>query len=371
MAPLSVRVIDPEEHLRHISTLDSVSFLQTPAWAAVKAEWRGESVGWFDGDDLVGSGLILYRQAPKIKRSFAYMPEGPAIDWTAADLEDWLAPLGAHAKARGAFALRIGPRVELRRWDAATIKDAIADENITTLPDVPPDAEDAAYTHVPAALERAGWRRAASGGGFAPGQPAFNFHVPLTDRDEDALLAQMNQQWRRNIRKSAKAGVEVSTGSRDDLEAFHVIYRETAERDGFTPRPLHYFTRMWDALRGEAEERIELYLARHEGDLVAATIVVRVGDHVWYSYGASTSAKREVQGSNAVQWEMLRDAHARGARVYDMRGITETVDANDPHVGLIRFKTGTGGYAVEYAGEWDLPLNRMLYRAFLAYLKRR
>ena len=44
--------------------------------------------------------------------------------------------------------------------------------------------------------------------------------------------------------------------------------------------------------------------------------------------------------------------------VYDLRGITDTLDADDPHVGLIQFKVGTGGEAVEYAGEWDLPLNR-------------
>ena len=32
---------------------------------------------------------------------------------------------------------------------------------------------------------------------------------------------------------------------------------------------------------------------------------------------------------------------------------------------------GTGGEAVEYAGEWDLPLSRAIYTAFQLYLKRR
>jgi hypothetical protein len=30
----------------------------------------------------------------------------------------------------------------------------------------------------------------------------------------------------------------------------------------------------------------------------------------------------------------------------------------------MQFKVGTGGQAVEYLGEWDLPLNRTLYKAF-------
>ena len=118
----------------------------------------------------------------------------------------------------------------------------------------------------------------------------------------------------------------------------------------------------------EDPDRIRLYLAEHEGDLVAATTMVRVGEHAWYSYGASSTAKREVRGSNAVQWPMLRDAKAAGATVYDLRGITDTLAEDDPHFGLIQFKLGTGGEAVEYLGEWDLPLNKVLFKAFDLYM---
>ena len=121
----------------------------------------------------------------------------------------------------------------------------------------------------------------------------------------------------------------------------------------------------------EDADRIRLYLAYHERDLVAATTWVRVGGHAWYSYGASSNAKREVRGSNAIQWQMIRDARAAGAAVYDLRGITEGLAADDPHLGLIQFKVGTGGEAVEYLGEWDLPLNRVIYAAFDRYLRRR
>jgi vancomycin resistance protein VanK len=181
----------------------------------------------------------------------------------------------------------------------------------------------------------------------------------------------MNQQWRRTIKKAARAGVEVTAGTVDDLPAFHALYAHTAERDHFTPRPLSYFRTMFDALGAEEPDRIRLHLAHHEGDLVAATIGIRVGSHAWYSYGASSSDKREVRGSNAVQWQMIRDAIAAGAEVYDLRGITDTLASDDPHLGLIQFKVGTGGQAVEYAGEWDLPVNRAIYKAFQLYLARR
>jgi lipid II:glycine glycyltransferase (peptidoglycan interpeptide bridge formation enzyme) len=68
---------------------------------------------------------------------------------------------------------------------------------------------------------------------------------------------------------------------------------------------------------------------------------------------------------------MMRDALATGATVYDLRGITDTLDPDDAHAGLIQFKVGTGGEAVEHAGEWDLPLRPLLYRAFQLAMERR
>ena len=59
------------------------------------------------------------------------------------------------------------------------------------------------------------------------------------------------------------------------------------------------------------------------------------------------------------------------AEIYNLRGITDTLTSDDAHVGLIQFKVGTGGEAVEYAGEWDLPLNRPIYKAFQLYLRKR
>ncbi|HYG92073.1 MAG TPA: peptidoglycan bridge formation glycyltransferase FemA/FemB family protein [Nocardioides sp.] len=373
----SVRVISPSEHRDHLGSLPSASFLQTPAWGQVKNEWRSESLGWFDdAGTQVGSALVLYRRLPKLDRSLAYLPEGPVVDWSSDRLGEWLDPMVRHLKQQGAFAVRIGPPVVTRRWTAAQVKEGIAEESVRRLGQIAPAERPASGARVVAQLRELGWRHQGAEGGFAAGQPQFVFQVPLRDesgaqRDESAVLKGMNQLWRRNIKRADKEGVEVARGSREDLKAFHDLYAHTAERDHFTPRPLRYFETMHDALSAEAPERITLWLARHQGDLVAATIAIRVGEHAWYSYGASSTEKREVRGSNAVQWAMIRDAIAAGAAVYDLRGITDTLDSDDPHVGLIQFKVGTGGEAVEYAGEWDLPINRVLYKAFELYLKRR
>ncbi|MFH8530417.1 lipid II:glycine glycyltransferase FemX [Streptomyces tendae] len=400
----TVRPISAAEHLAFVRAQRSVSFLQTPAWGRVKTEWRSESLGWYDGPRLVGAGLVLHRPVPRLQRyTLAYLPEGPVIDWTG-DVAVWLDPLAAYLKARGAFAIRLGPPVRTDVWSADQVKEGIADASTRRLTDVNAHWTDPVGAGVTGRLRDAGWLPQSPEDGFGVGHPQFKYELPLAGRTEDDLLKGMNQLWRRNIRKAAKEGVEVTVGrvtgeqvtdgrdtgghgparrgmagrdadgqgvSGEDLHAFHDLYVHTAERDRFTPRPLRYFETMFAVLGAEDPERVRLYLARHRGDLVAATVMVRVGTHAAYAYGASSTEKREVRGSNACQWAMIRDALAAGCDVYDLRGITPTLDADDPHVGLVQFKVGTGGQAVRYVGEWDLPLRPLVYRTFDLYMKRR
>ena len=127
--PLTVRAITTAEHAAYVAAQPSASFLQTPGWAQVKPEWRAESLGWFRdasslgsstqgfaGEELVGAALLLYRQLPRVRRYLAYLPEGPVIDWSSERLQDWLSPLAAHLKSKGAFGIRMGPPVVTRRW---------------------------------------------------------------------------------------------------------------------------------------------------------------------------------------------------------------------------------------------------------------
>ncbi len=355
-----------------------VSFLQCPSWGAVKSDWDAESLGWYQGTRLVGTGLVLYRWLPRGRRCLAYLPEGPSIDWfgerTGIGLADWLGPLVEEARRRGAFAVKLGPKVISRSWQAATLKRAMADGEHRRLGDVPADYVDPRADELTRRLRALGWRRAerrGSGGGFSDFQPRYHFRLPLAGRDEKQISAGFNQQWRRNIRLSQRAGVHVACVGHGWLPEFHRLYVETAARDRFTPRPLEYFQRMFDLFYEEDPERIRLYIARRGNEALAAATMVRVGSYAWYSYGASADLGREYRPSNALQWRMIQDCITDGMSVYDLRGIGDSLDPADHLHGLLRFKVGLGGEAVEYLGEWDFPINPLLYRAFQLYLARR
>ena len=133
---LHVRPISSAEHSAFLETAHDVSFLQRPEWARVKGGWRGESLGFFDQDELVGTALVLHRAAPVIKKTLAYVPDGPVIDFQAHPAENVIRPLAAYLKNRGAFQLKMGPGREVRTWAAASVRKNLGKEGFAQLADL-------------------------------------------------------------------------------------------------------------------------------------------------------------------------------------------------------------------------------------------
>lgn len=164
---MSIRVkpITRDEHLAFVAARPSASHTQVPSWGEVKPDWRAESLGWFDAvGRLVGAGLVLLRplpgpRLPGLRRYLAYLPEGPLVDWYEPGLERLLEPMLAHLRRRGAFAVRMGPPVVVRRWSAEAVKTGIADPAAGRLNDVRATSYDPRAGWIAGDLRRMGWRQ--------------------------------------------------------------------------------------------------------------------------------------------------------------------------------------------------------------------
>ncbi|MFF4424072.1 lipid II:glycine glycyltransferase FemX [Streptomyces sp. NPDC001549] len=371
---LRVRALSVSEYQAFLSRHGGASFLQYPSWARVKDLWRSERVGWHYPDGQIqGAGLVLYRQFPGTRKYFAYLPEGPVADWSDPHIDRWLTPLMRHLRSSGAFAVRIGPTPAYRRWDAATAKSASGPGR--QISDVLATEVDPVGAALADRLRTRGWTRC-GGEDDGDAQPRHVFRVPLAGRTLDDVWAGLNQEWRRNVRKATKSGVETVIGTFADLPEFYRLLRITEERDGFRlGRSLAYYEQQYRVLNEEAPGRMRLYLGVHQGEILAAHTMITAGKRVWYQTGASADHRRDVRPSNALQWRMMCDAHALGAEEYDMRGVPSTLDPDERSFGLLRWKLGTGGQVVETLGEWEIPMdgvaNTALYKAFQAYLARR
>lgn len=107
----TVRTIRPDEFRGFLDRTDGASYQQTSEWSRVRsADWDHELVGWFgSGSQPVAAAVIRYRRLPGVDLRFAYIPQGPLVDWSAPEALDLLTALEAHLRTRRVFGLRISP----------------------------------------------------------------------------------------------------------------------------------------------------------------------------------------------------------------------------------------------------------------------
>lgn len=196
-------------------------------------------------------------------------------------------------------------------------------------------------------------------------QPPSTVVVSLQGSEEEILQA-MKKKNRYNIRLAGRKGVEVQVEGESFLPQWYELYKETAERDNISIHSLDYYSTLFSLAGRMQPNAPELYIlaARHEGELLAGIILSIYGDTATYMYGASSSHKRNLMASYAVQWEAMKLARSKGCLRYDLFGIPPTDDPDHPMHGLYRFKTGFGGRVIHRPGAWDYPVSRPVYALY-------
>jgi len=195
----------------------------------------------------------------------------------------------------------------------------------------------------------------------------FNFILDIS-KSEDELLKNMNQKTRYNIRLAQKKGVEVIKESSDAAFADYLkLTEETTQRQKFYSHTKKYHTIMWETLKSsdkidKNELSAHLFLAKYNGETLAAWILFVLGDTLYYPYGSSSSKHRDVMASNLLMWEAIKFGKSLGLKNFDMWGaLGENPDPKDPWFGFHRFKQGYGPRPVEYLGSFDLIINSQMY----------
>lgn len=181
---------------------------------------------------------------------------------------------------------------------------------------------------------------------------------------EEGLSASFNQSARRNIRKAEAGGVTVEAveATDENLNTMFELMKVTEARAKYGLRPKAYFLDYWKSQI--AAGQAQLFLAKHEGEVLAGLFATYVGERAWYKDGGSFDKKRELNASYLVQWEVMKWLMAKGITKYDMVGTPnrDAVGTGDSRDGLYAFKSKFNPDITEFVGCWDLPLNEGKYK---------
>jgi peptidoglycan pentaglycine glycine transferase (the first glycine) len=177
--------------------------------------------------------------------------------------------------------------------------------------------------------------------------------------DTEKLLADFKMTWRQNVRVAERKGVIIRDATSDaDFDAYYDLLKLTSDRDAFFIHQKDYHREILRhfASQGDAV----LYLAEHEGEAIAAKMLIRFGDWCWDMFGASSNNKRNLKPTYLLQFRCIEWAKAKGCSYFDFRTIPEILEPGEEMWGVYEYKKGFGGFS-----RLNMPTQDYVYRPLI------
>ncbi len=303
---------------KFVTSLSDHTFLQGWNWGEINNK-IGEDLyrlGLYNQNKLIGVCQVFTVTARRGK--FLFIPHGPLLEkFSQSQLKyiyDYLKKL---AKDKGVHFIRVSP------WIESTDKNKKVYQNL----------------------------------GFKPA-PIF-MHAEETwlidiSKDESVLLSEMRKTTRNLINRATRDGVEIiKSQDPKDIKYLYDLQLETSKRNHFVPFSKKILELELNTF--SQDNQCVLFLGKYDGIVTGAAIIVYYGKFAFYYQ--SGSVENKVPVNYLLQWEVIKEAKARGCQVYNMWGIAPPNKPKHPWNGLTTFKTGFGGFNRNYLHAQDLILS--------------
>lgn len=377
------------------------NLLQSSHWAKIKDNWGNERLGFYEGNQLVAVASVLIQPLP-LGFTMIYIPRGPVMDYQNAQLVKFvMQSLKTFAKTKKALFIKFDPALHLRRF------------KLNEPPTDSPESRQAIQHLIEAGCEWVGETTDIT----ENIQPRYQANLYASDY----ALAQLPKKTKQLIRTTLNKGVQVQFGGTELLADFAELMKKTEVRKGINLRGLDYYQKLLATYPDQSYvtmttlnlvERMTLLQAqkdkalaeqatftektrknkvestkkeidrlnkemdflqeRHQTtqrDIVplAATITLEFGGTSENIYAGMDETYRSYQAPVLTWHETAAHAFERGNHWQNMGGIE-----NQMAGGLFTFKSKFDPTIEEFIGEFNLPVNALLYRlANLAYTLRK
>ncbi len=179
----------------------------------------------------------------------------------------------------------------------------------------------------------------------------------------EELLAKFKMTWRQNVRSAERKGVVIREAENAaDFDAYYDLLTLTSERDAFFIHGKDYHQEIMRQFSDKGD--VVLYLAEHEGEAIAAKVLIRFGDWCWDMFGATSNTKRNLKAAYLLQYRCFQWAQAKGCSYFDFRTIPEILEPGEEMWGVYEYKKGYGGFSRLNIPSQDYIFRPMIYSAW-------
>ena len=193
-------------------------------------------------------------------------------------------------------------------------------------------------------------------------QPRETLVIDIS-KSEEEILAGMKQKTRYNLNLAKKKNIKIIVSrEKKYVDEFLRLVKITSLRDGITAHPEEYYRKMVENI---PEENLKLYLAKYDGKIIVANIMIFFQDIAIYLHGASDNEYRNIMAPYLLQWQQSQDAKKFGCTRYDFGGI-KTGDEGKSWAGITKFKLGfsPNTQPTRFPGCYDIMISPLKYKTY-------
>lgn len=400
--------LEKQEFIEFSQSHPQALFFQSPYWIEIKEQngWEGKIVGIKkDGEIIAGTILLIKKVIGNIR--FAYAPRGFLLDYADFELLEFFTnEIKSYLKNMGIAFLKINPYVDYQLRDVnGEIIDGTKNDVLME------KLESLGYIHYGFYVDMDDKKDL---------EPRWVSVLDIKGKTIDELFKSFRSGTKWGINNSKKNFITMVEADEDNLFEFKNLMEHTSERRGFVDRPLSYYTEMFKILKREnavkvllaeinfkelldftkarfdknskrlevikdnpkkqkeyneilseqksLEPRLEI-LAKNveefgERKIIAGGWYMLYGREIVYLFGASYKPFMRYNSQYLLQYEMLKYAIDEGYDKFNFYGIDGNFNEDSVNYGLFDFKRGFNADVHELIGEFDLIVNKSLYKQY-------
>lgn len=382
--------VNPQEHDLFVQNHPLSNLLQSSNWALVKDNWEHTIVGVYDDDKLVASSMILIKHLP-LGLSMIYAPRGPIMDYHNSRLvKFFIQELKKYAKKKHCLFIKIDPCIHINDYRIEDVNDDKYDVD-----DILENLKKAGAIHQGYAMNIADVI-----------QPRFQANVYKDEHFEDNLP----KHTKRLMKDAIKHHVKVVMAKEERLDEFSAVVALTEERKNVNLRNEAYFKQLMDiyqdnaylflgevdiaatlsdllkqkALNDEALANVEANSRKKlqrlkdidaslsksiaefksfkdkypNKTVIAGVLSIKYGKTMEMLYAGMNEDFKKFMPQYYIYVENMKYAFEHGCEYCNMGGVE-----GDLKDGLTKFKSNFNPMIEEFIGEFDIPVNKVLYQA--------
>ena len=361
------------------------SIMQESKWAKVKDNWSSYRVGVLDNDKLVASGLVLVRDLI-LGYKLYYLPRGPILDYEDEELlKFFFDNLKKMAKQDKAIMIKIDPLVihDVRKPGEEIIS---FEDDITTI------LKSLGFKHHGYNLDM-----------YKASQPRTQAIVYFDN--EEPIKKKLNYY----LKNAIKRNVEIVRKKVDGAELFGELENKTAERKNISLRNTEYFKKLMEIYGEDANlsfQTVKIIPSLEKANSLKEELLNKINDpkvtdKKKFEYNEQlNSVQKEIDELNIYKDKYGEQIWISGALIIKSKNFSElmyagmdqefkTYRSNSSFFDALNFakennclKCNLGGVEGKlddsltmfkdlyspvfesYIGEFDLPVNKLMYQAF-------